>query len=299
MREAVSHIFKLFGVFFILLLTYVIWQFFELQHFNRTRYEITSDKLTEEHKWLVISDLHLWQYGKHNKRLVAAVREEAPEAILMPGDLIVHTQPEKFSVAEELMVQLTQIAPVYLANGNHESRLEDPQSEAYEPYQRLKKRLRELGVHFLNNEQEILKTGADEIVICGLELPLDYYKKGVQTPLAEDELVNCLGEADASRYQILLAHTPKYVPEYFAWGADLSLSGHYHGGLVCIPGIGSIISPQFELFPKYSFGRFDEGGHTALVSRGMGTHTFHVRIFNRSELLVVTVMPGRHIADYH
>ena len=289
--EEVHSIFKLIIIFALLVAGYVIWQFFELQHFNRTRYEITSDKLTEKHKWIVISDLHLWRYGKHNERLVEAVREEAPEAILMPGDLIVHTEPEKFSVAEELMEQLTQIAPVYLANGNHESRLEDSENENYEAYQRLKKRLQELDVHFLNNEHEILKAGADEIVISGLELPLDYYRKGVQTPLAENELVNCLGEADASRYQILLAHTPKYVPEYFAWGADLSLSGHYHGGLVCIPGIGSIISPQFELFPKYSFGRFDEGGHTALVSRGMGTHTFHVRIFNRSELLVVTAMP--------
>ena len=135
------------------------------------------------------------------------------------------------------------------------------------------------------------KAGADELVMIGLELPLSYYKKGVETPLAPDELSRCLGEPDASRYQILLAHTPKYIPEYFAWGADLCLSGHYHGGLVCIPGIGSVVSPQFELLPKYSFGRFDEGTRTALVSRGMGTHTFHIRIFNRSELLVVTAKP--------
>ena len=42
-----------------------------------------------------------------------------------------------------------------------------------------------------------------------------------------------------------------------------------------------------------SFGRFDEGTRTALVSRGMGTHTFHIRIFNRSELLVVTAKPKK------
>ena len=154
-------------------------------------------------------------------------------------------------------------------------------------------RMTELGVHILNNEREIVKAGEDELVMLGLELPLPYYKKGVDTPLAPGELSRCLGQPDASRYQILLAHTPKYVPEYFAWGADLSLSGHYHGGLVCIPGIGSVISPQFELFPKHSFGRFDEGTRTALVSRGMGTHTFHIRIFNRSELLVVTAKPEK------
>ena len=286
-------IFKIIGVFCFLWLIYVLWQVWELRHFNRTHYQICSDKLKENHTWVVLADLHLWRYGRHNERLIQAIREEAPESILVPGDLIVHTKPERFYVAEELMEQLTELAPVYFSNGNHESRLENPEHVNYLPYQRLKTRMAELGVHILNNEREIMQTEGDEIVMLGLELPLSYYKKGVHTPLAPGELSRCLGEPDATRYQILLAHTPKYVPEYFTWGADLCLSGHYHGGLVCIPGIGSVISPQFELFPKHSFGRFDEGTQTALVSRGMGTHTFHIRIFNRSELLVVTAKPGK------
>lgn len=285
--------FKIIGVLLFLLVVCVIWQVQELKRFNRTTYQICSDKLKGEHKWVVLADLHLWRYGKHNERLVQAIREESPEAIFVPGDLIVQTKPELFCVAEELMEQLTAMAPVFFSNGNHESRLEDPEHKNHALYQQLKMRMTELGVHILNNEREIVKAGEDELVMLGLELPLPYYKKGVDTPLAPGELSRCLGQPDASRYQILLAHTPKYVPEYFAWGADLSLSGHYHGGLVCIPGIGSVISPQFELFPKHSFGRFDEGRRTALVSRGMGTHTFHIRIFNRSELLVVTAKPEK------
>lgn len=286
--------FQIIGVLLCLLVICVIWQVQELKRFNRTSYRVCSDKLKGEHKWVVVADLHLWRYGRHNERLVQAIREESPEAILVPGDLIVQTKSELFCVAEELMEQLTAIAPVYFSNGNHESRLEDPEHKNHASYQQLKMRMTELGVHILNNEREIVKAGEDELVMLGLELPLPYYKKGVDTPLAPGELSRCLGQPDTSRYQILLAHTPKYVPEYFAWGADLSLSGHYHGGLVCIPGIGSVISPQFELFPKHSFGRFDEGGQTALVSRGMGTHTFHIRIFNRSELLVVSAKPERY-----
>lgn len=286
-----TRIFQIIGGIVCLFTIYMIWQVQELMRFNRTRYQIRSDKLRDEHIWVVLADLHLWRYGKKNERLIRAVREEAPEAILLPGDWVVYTKPERFFVAEELMEQLTAIAPVYVSNGNHESRLEAAGHPNYVPYQRLKRRMEELGVHFLNNRHEVLQAGRDELVIHGLELPLSYYKKGTNTPLASTELSDCLGEPDDSRYQILLAHTPKYVPEYFAWGADLCLSGHYHGGLVCIPFIGSVISPQFEFFPKHSFGRFDEGSQTALVSRGMGTHTFHVRILNRSELLVVTAKP--------
>lgn len=289
--KEVSHIFRAFIILICAVSIYVIWQVQELTRFNRTCYQVCSDKLKEEHKWVILADLHLWRYGKHNERLIEAIRSQEPEAIFVPGDLIVHTKPQRFYVAEELMEQLTEIAPVYFSNGNHESRLEDPEHANYEPYQKLKMRMRQIGVHILNNERETVNEGADEIVILGLELPLSYYKKGVETPLAQGELANCLGEADTAHYQILLAHTPKYIPEYFEWGADLCLSGHYHGGLVCIPGIGSVISPQFELFPKHSFGRSDRGSQTALVSRGMGTHTFHVRIFNRSELLVVSAKP--------
>lgn len=282
------YFFKIIIVLAGLLIAYMIWQAQELGRFNRTRYELCSEKLKSNHKWIVLADLHLWRYGRHNERLLRAIREEAPEAIFLPGDLIVHSKPKHFYVAEELMEELTAIAPVYLSNGNHESRLEYPKHENYTVYQHLKRRMQRLGVHILNNEHAVFLSGEDEIVVHGLELPLFYYKKGKETPLLPGELEHCLGAADTERYQVLLAHTPKYIPDYFKWGADLCLSGHYHGGLVCIPGLGSVISPQFELFPKHSFGRFDAGGQTALVSRGMGTHTFHIRIFNRSEMLVVT-----------
>ncbi len=270
---------------------FMIWQWQELKRFNLTRYEIHHKKLSDSHRFVVLSDVHLWQYGAHNERLIAAVRSEQPDVILFPGDLIVHSKPEHFAVAAELMERLAAVAPVYFSNGNHESRLEQPTHENYAPYQKLKQQMQACGVHILNNAHTTVTLGGDTITVSGLELPLSYFRKGVDTPLAADALTDFLGEADKKNYQILLAHTPRYVPEYFIWGADLCLSGHYHGGLVCIPGIGSVISPQFELFPKYSFGRFDTNGHTALVSRGLGTHTFHVRVFNRSEILVVTAAP--------
>ena len=80
-------IFKMIGILFCLLVLYVIWQAQELRHFNRTGYQVCSDKLKEVHKWVVLADLHLWRYGRHNERLLQAIREETPEAILIPGDL--------------------------------------------------------------------------------------------------------------------------------------------------------------------------------------------------------------------
>ncbi len=74
---------------------------------------------------------------------------------------------------------------------------------------------------------------------------------------------------------------------YLSWGADLVLSGHLHGGIVRIPGFRGVISPGFELFPKYSGGCCREGSQTAVVSRGLGSHTIPVRLFNEAELIVL------------
>ena len=97
---------------------------------------------------------------------------------------------------------------------------------------------------------------------------------------------------NTDRLKLLLCHIPtawidwEYMNKY---PVDVVFSGHYHGGLVCLPGIGSVVSPQFELFPKYSFGMYEEAGKTAITSRGLGTHTFHIRICNRAELVNIVI----------
>jgi predicted MPP superfamily phosphohydrolase len=85
----------------------------------------------------------------------------------------------------------------------------------------------------------------------------------------------------------LLAHNPKYFKSYAAWGADLTLSGHIHGGIVQIPFLGGAVSPQVEFFPKYDAGLFHENDKAMILSRGLGTHTINVRINNTAELVSI------------
>ena len=79
------------------------------------------------------------------------------------------------------------------------------------------------------------------------------------------------------------------MKEYLAWGADLILSGHLHGGMVRIPGIGGVIGPDFVLFPKYSGEMRRVGDQTVIVSNGLGTHTIHIRLFNPAEVVVLSL----------
>ena len=96
-----------------------------------------------------------------------------------------------------------------------------------------------------------------------------------------------IGKADFSKYQILLAHNPIYTDTYLDWGADLVLSGHLHGGIVRLPGLGGMITPQFRLFPKYSGELTVKDQQSVVVSKGLGTHTIKIRFLNPAEIVVL------------
>ena len=52
-----------------------------------------------------------------------------------------------------------------------------------------------------------------------------------------------------------------------------------------------MIAPSMKLFPKYDGGEFHEGNAAMILSRGLGTHTLPIRIFNPGELVVVKLTP--------
>ena len=147
--------------------------------------------------------------------------------------------------------------------------------------------LRECGVILLENEKAVFEKDGSRVTIYGFELDRKYYRKLGQEKFREEDLTEALGSPDESRYNILLAHNPVYFPSYARWGADLTLSGHLHGGIIRIPGIGGVITPQAHLFPRYDAGHFQSEGKDLIVSRGLGTHTVNIRIFNPAELAVI------------
>ena len=267
----------LIGIISVIVTGYVLWQYQELKKFNVTHYEFFSEKASRELKLAVISDLHSFSYGTGNERLLRAIKEAAPDLILIAEELA------KLGV------------PVYFTNGNHETRALLPDSESLGAYQEYRRGLEAAGIHLLNNESVRTMAGTMPVRISGLELPLSCYEKWKKPHLEEHYLTDSLGQASDDCLQILLAHHPAFARQYAAWGADITVCGHNHGGLICIPGIGSIISPQFMLFPEFDAGEFDMDGKRVYISRGLGTHTIHIRIFNRAELVTVTVKPDNKI----
>lgn len=275
-----------------LFLCYAVWQYFELKKFEVTEYQILSDKLCSEHRVAVIADLHGFEYGRANERLLQKIRESSPGAILIAGDMVVSKEPESYRKAGMLLRQLVKIAPVYYSFGNHESRASKKGLVVSEHFAAYIREMKEIGVRFLQNENTVMEAEGDRLSIGGIEIPLGFYEKGSAVSMDMDYVEQLMGPIPKGAFQILLAHNPMYSEQYAAWGADVTFCGHNHGGLVRIPGIGSLLSPQLTLFPKYNDGLYEIQGRKVIVSRGLGTHTFHVRVFNRAELITVRLLPN-------
>lgn len=253
-------------------------------------YEISSGRLPEAFEGFRIaqlSDLHGALHGARNELLVRKIREVQPDVIVMTGDMA-DTSRQAFARLAELCHQLCERYPVYYVVGNHEQALEREQLT------RLLRRLRSLGVVILDNSWCSISRGGVFVKLYGLVTPMVYYKdrlkeyrKGIYFSAEDTE--GALGRADTDCFCILLAHNPLYFPSYRIWGADLTFSGHIHGGIIRIPGLGGLLSPDMTLFPKYDGGHFEEEGRHLVVSRGLGNR-FLVRVGNPPELVVVTLV---------
>jgi len=274
---------------FVLLLVIVVFIEIrrELKSFNIVAYEVVVPGLTNEIKAIFLSDMHSHVYGDNNEGLLEAIKKTKPDMILVGGDMLIGKEKADYQPAYDFVKQLPKIAPVYYANGNHEQRMKEIPENYTASYETYKEGLLQSGIHFLENESEIIECEGRNLKITGLEIPLRCYTHFRKENLHVSEIVERIGEKKDDSYEILLAHNPSYMKQYLQRGANLVLSGHLHGGIVRIPGIVGAISPSFEILPKYSGDIYYEDGTDIIVSKGLGTHTINIRFLNPAELVVL------------
>ena len=262
-----------------LLAILIVWIVWGNQALELNTYRITSSNLPEAFDGFCIaqlSDLHNCQMGKNNEKLLSMLRAEAPDIIVITGDMIDSRQTD-VDIALHLAGELVQIAPCYYVSGNHEARVSE--------YSTLKKGLIERGVTVLENEKVEITLSGVSITIAGVVDP-DFWME-----YALDDAAIMTGKLDEliceDTYTILLSHRPELFELYIESKADLVFSGHAHGGQFRIPFVGGLIAPNQGLFPKYDAGIYKEGNTTMVVSRGIGNSIVPFRINNRPEIVLV------------
>ena len=277
---------------------------YEKNHPVYARYRQDSHgKLEKPVRLVFLTDLHEKEFGRGNRKLLSMIDKVSPDAILIGGDMPtaygrkVQTEDPNLSgeserhgisrllhrksrgcrcrVSLELCRRLAQKYPVYYGLGNHELRM----PEGY------MKKIAAMGVKVLDDEAASFK-GID---IVGLTLPRSCYGKGKFERPDIGEILGKTGNFGPDRYTVMMAHSPNFLDEYALTGADLVLSGHFHGGTIRLTKEMGLMTPQYQLFNSNCHGIKHKDGTDMIISSGLGTHSINIRINDRPEVVVVDV----------
>ncbi|MBR6315817.1 MAG: metallophosphoesterase [Lachnospiraceae bacterium] len=260
-------------------------------HVVRYTIDITGSgkdlKLDRPLRIAFLSDLHGKRYGRDNEKLLAAVDGIAPDVVLIGGDMLTAHEGADIEQVFSLVRDLSSKYPVYYGSGNHEQRLALYPERFGDLSERLEKGIAENGAVRLINDSVLLE--GFPVEISSVEIQKRFYSRGRKPRMHRQDMHDCLTLKDRSRFQILMAHNPEYFRTYRRWGADLVLSGHVHGGIVRLPILGGVISPRVRLFPQYDGGHFNKENKDLIVSRGLGSHTIPLRLWNPGELVEIEI----------
>lgn len=260
-------------------------------------YQMDTQKITSRIRIALVTDLHSCYYGEGQKELITAIDCQSPDLLLMGGDIF----DDRLNIGntEQFLAGISGRYRCYYVTGNHEHR------DGTESFCIKMSMLRKYGITVLSNACETIPVNSTVINICGMEDPYSYVanfdkKKDPQGyKVAKKEAVHIFNrqldavklQAPPEHFTILLSHRPELFESYASKGFDLVLCGHAHGGQWRIPGVlNGLYAPQQGLFPPYAGGRYEKGGTTMIVSRGLAKETTPVpRIFNPPELVVITI----------
>lgn len=244
-----------------------------------TRYTAALPGLPEELEGLTlvqVSDLHSKRMGEGQEVLLNTISQAKPDVILLTGDLVDGRQPE-LEPALELARGTAALAPTYYVTGNHETSLPRKTLEQIE------NGLEAEGVVLLDNRTEELSLpGGGTMVLTGL----------CDDNLGDGTLERLNASWPEDAVTVLLAHEPQYIENYAASGVDLAFCGHAHGGQIRLPLVGGLFAPGQGFLPKYTAGIYQLGETQMVVSRGIGGSLFPQRVWNRPEVVAVTLKRG-------
>jgi predicted MPP superfamily phosphohydrolase len=134
--------------------------------------------------------------------------------------------------------------------------------------------LARLGVTMLVNQSLALRHGGDTVWLVGLDDP-HYY--------GCDDLPGALCGVPEQAFKVLLVHTPELLAEAESSGIDLYLCGHTHGGQICMPFIGPVISGA-QCPRRYVRGPWRYKRMQGYTSAGVGVSIVPLRFFCPPEI---------------
>lgn len=217
---------------------------------------------------LQISDPHLDALTELGPRIADLIRHTEVDLCALTGDyrFRVHGSFDKVRDAFGMVFSAIRASDgTFAILGNHDSVQMVPMFEA-------------LGARVLANQTLTLSRNQSSLHITGLDDAYYYFT---------DDATTALTRAPQG-FRIALVHSPELVHQASEANIDFYLTGHTHGGQVCLPG-GRPIVTHSVADKRFASGHWTLGGMTGYTSRGAGVSGLPVRFNCRGEITVFTL----------
>lgn len=256
------------------------------KYVSMTRYTYINQKIKHGFKVVQLTDLHNYEFGARNCRLIKKVIKENPDIIFLTGDILDKNEKGKDMVID-IIEQLIKVSPIYVSLGNHE----------WEYMKCVENRGFIAEIEMAG--AVVLDKKYIDIVVNGQEIRLGGVYGEVLPPSdnkEDSEKQFLYGFQNTDRFKILLSHMPEGLlfwggMEY--WNIDLVFSGHMHGGQIRIPFVGGLYDPWTGCFPTHTKGMLKCGNGTIILSAGLGSSKKMPRINNLPELVTCEIIGQR------
>jgi predicted MPP superfamily phosphohydrolase len=220
---------------------------------------------------LHLTDLHVDISEGAMRRLVSIIGDLQYDICVLTGDYRGKTYgpfQKSLNGINELRAKLK--GPLYGVLGNHDSIHMTPSLEA-------------MGIRMLFNEREIISRDDSQIYLAGVD-DAHFYRA--------DDIQKAATRIPSGTFSILLSHTPEIYDGAAKANFDLMLSGHTHGGQLCLPG-GVPIKLEARLPRRMGAGLWHHLGMAGYTSVGVGTSLLPVRLNCPPEITLHTLRRRR------
>ena len=225
-----------------------------------------------------LTDLHVGRFCgvEFIRRVVAVANAQAPDMVVLTGDLVSHRGALTSELADALRA-LRAPAGRFAVLGNHD--------HAFGPRD-VAGLLRDAGIDLLSDEHRLLDRRGQKLCLAGLD----------DLRAAPGDLAATLAGVPPAVPRIVLAHNPDYAQTMPSEPrVDLMLCGHTHGGQIKLP-FGP--APWLSLHHRRYAEGLVRGPHCPVyISRGIGMVYLPIRLNCRPELPVLTLRRANRSLD--
>ena len=204
---------------------------------------------------LHLSDMHVEMSAPAMRRLAELVTTLEYDICVLTGDF----RGKAFGPFDEALRGMAGVRSrlgeaVYGVLGNHDTVRMLPELEA-------------MGIRMLLNESETIVRGKQRLHLAGVDDAHHYMAANLEKASAR---------IPGGEFSILLSHTPEIFKQAAYAGFHLCLSGHTHGGQICLP--GSVpVTLSCDLPRRFGAGPWSYNGMTGYTSAGVGSSVIPVR----------------------